>query len=119
MERNEEWEGEQGLSEDDFNDDLDGKELFNQVFGAKKKTPFDGIRELWTEVLVQAVGYAKGQITNDHDCGGKEEVRKQFVKSSVRFLQGNGNLDIACQAAGVDTEILKQVGKQYGYLLHS
>jgi hypothetical protein len=108
------WE-EEGLqigSEDDFNDDLDGKELFNQVFGAKKKTPFDGIRELWTEVLVQAVGYAKGQITNDHDCGGKEEVRK-------RFLQGNGNLDIACQAAGVDTEILKQVGKQYSYLLHS
>jgi len=93
--------------------DEDAKELLNY----QPKTPYDGIKKLWSAVLFQAAEYATGNVTNDHDCGGKEEIRQQIRKNSIRFLMGNGNLKFACEAAGVPMETVRNMGKKYEYLL--
>jgi hypothetical protein len=97
----------------------DAKELFNQIFNQPRKTPGDNIRALWQNVLLLSVEYATGQITNDHDCGGKEEIKQQIRKSSIRFLLGNGNLKLACEAAGLPISAVQNMGKRYQHLLRA
>jgi hypothetical protein len=95
----------------------DSRESFNQIFNQPRKTPGDNIRALWQNVLLLSVEYATGKITNDHDCGGKEEIKQQIRKSSIRFLLGNGNLKLACEAAGLPISTVQNMGKKYEYLL--
>jgi len=86
----------------------DAKELFNH----KQKTYYDGVKELWSSVLFLAAEYATGKVTNDHDCGNNPEIKRRFRESSVRFLCGQGNFDLACEAAGIDAGTIKRLGKQ-------
>jgi hypothetical protein len=91
---------------EDVGSDEDAQELFNH----KPKTPYDGIKKLWSEVLFQAAEYATGKVTNDHDCGGKKEVRERTVRSCVEFLCGKGNFNLACEAADVDARSVRRLG---------
>jgi hypothetical protein len=91
----------------------DDNQPAREMFMSPQKTPMDGVKKLWSEVLVLAAKYAKGEITNDHDCCGKPEVQQQFRKSAIRFLCGSGNLKLACEAAGIDMLEVRKVGKRY------
>jgi hypothetical protein len=95
----------------------DNKEAYNQVFNSRQKTPYDGIKALWSEVLLLAVEYATGKVTNDHDCAGLAERKEQTVKSSVKFLNGGGNFKLACEAAGMDEKVIRKFGSRYQHLL--
>lgn len=97
---------------DDYDDNADAT-----IYNCPNKTPYDGVRRLWANVLFLAVEYATGNVTNDHDCGGKPEVKEQFRRSSIRFLTGNGNLRLACEAANQDMATVIRVGRRYQHLL--
>ena len=95
----------------------DDNQPAREMFMSPQKTPMDGVKKLWSEVLVLAAKYAKGEITNDHDCCGKPEVQEQFRKSAIRFLCGSGNLKLACEAAGIDMLEVRKIGKRYQHEL--
>lgn len=80
---------------------------------------YDGVKSLWSQVILFAAEYAKGEITNDHDCKN-EHIKVKTRRSAIRFLSGKGdtNLNFACQAAGIDIDIVKGFSKQYEYILN-
>lgn len=99
---------------DEYDDNTDAT-----IYNSPRKTPFDGVKKLWSEVLLLAVEYAKGEITNDHDCGGNPEIREKFRRSSIRFLNCAGTLKLACEATGQDINNVIRFGQRYKHIIEN
>jgi hypothetical protein len=102
--------GENILTDEEL--EFGGVEDVKELFHTKPKTQYDGVKALWSEVLFLAAEYAMGKVTNDHDCGGSKELLENTKRSSIRFLCGKGNFELACEAAGIDAGSIQKLGRR-------
>lgn len=77
--------------------------------------PPDPVKALWANVILSAIKRAEGINVN---CEESERDRIHNLKSSIRFLCGMGNLQIACQAVGINENKVRKLGQSYRHLLY-